>query len=336
MSADNKALFSRQASAWFKGLAIIMVVLSHYAEWWNWFHTLEGNAELFRLGISKFGPYGVAVFLLFSGYGLTKSAGGERIGLKFILKRLTSVYIPYVILVLLIEMLSDGLHTMQDFVDVLNGHDFWYMTVIFLFYLAFIVLWLIFKNRHLRAVGIIAFTVIMSYRFFVMGELDFWYLSNPAFALGVVLALYEPVVRKIPAAVNLALTAVFAAVSGFVVYSGVFVEHVWEMPEAKIQAEMWAVFGFTLFIVFLAASLKRYDVILQFVGKYSLYIYISHTFIFMWVINHVGYRMPARFGLAAVAILVVSIGLGMLINLGMSRLNLLVDKICTTDNKATK
>ena len=63
---------------------MFMIILSHYAEWWTWFYTEEGTSELIRNGISRFGPYGVAIFLLFSGYGLTKSAGNSRIGIKFI------------------------------------------------------------------------------------------------------------------------------------------------------------------------------------------------------------------------------------------------------------
>ena len=326
MDTEKRVMFSRQAGAWFKGLAIIMVMLSHFAEWWSWFQVTEGVAEIIRIGCTKMGPYGVAIFFLFSGYGLTKSAGDERIDIRFILRRLTGVYIPYVIIVFLIEILSDGLHTWKDIIDILDGHDFWYMTVLFLFYIAFIVLWLAFKNRHIRAVGIILFTIVMSCKMYTMEQQDFWYLSNPAFALGVLIALYEPVIRKIPAVVNRIMAAVFAVISGIAVYSGLFVEHIWKTPEAKIQSEMWAVFGFTLFVVFLGTSWKRYDPVLQFLGKYSLYIYISHTFIFMWIINHTAYEMPVRFALAAVAVLAVSIGLGTLINLGMSRLNQLVDK----------
>lgn len=323
---ENKVLFSKQAGAWFKGLAILMVVLSHFAEWWSWFQVTEGTAEIIRIGCTKLGPYGVAIFFLFSGYGLTKSAGKERIGMKFILKRFTGVYIPYVMIVFLIEILSDGLHTWEDILDILDGHDFWYMTVLFLFYIAFIVLWLVFKNMHIRAVGIVLFTVVMSHRLYAMEQQDFWYLSNPAFALGVLLALYEPVIKKIPAVAQWILTGMFAVVSGRIVYSGLFVEHIWETPEAKIQSEMWAVFGFTLFIVFLAASWKRYDAVLQFLGKYSLYFYILHTFIFMWVINHVSCEIPVRFALAAVAILVFSIGLGVLIGFGMKQLNKVIEK----------
>lgn len=335
MSAEKKALFSRKASGWFKGLAIIMVILSHFAEWWSWFYPLEGNAELVRLGASKLGPYGVAVFLLFSGYGLTKSAGDERIGIRFILKRVTGVYIPYLILVFLIEVLSDSMHSWHDFVDILDGNDFWYMTVLFLFYIAFMVLWLAFKNRHLRAVGMIVFTVIMSNSLYNGGQQDFWYLSNSAFAVGVLLALYEPVLVKIPDAVKYGLTVVFAVVSGIVVRSGLFVEHVWNTPEDRIGCEMWAVFGFTMFIVFWAMSWKWYDPILRFLGKYSLYIYISHTFIFMWIINHVECEKWVGFILAALAILAVSVTLGAVIGLGMKQIDKLVDKMLTQKEKDT-
>ena len=106
--SKGAGLFNREATAWFKGLAIIMVILSHFAEWWSWFYAEEGTKELIRYGISRFGPYGVAMFFLFSGYGLAKSAGKKRIGIRFILKRIVNVYIPYLIMVVLITLLSGG------------------------------------------------------------------------------------------------------------------------------------------------------------------------------------------------------------------------------------
>lgn len=326
MSTDQKALFSRQAGTWFKGLAIVMVVLSHFAEWWSWFQETEGTAEIFRQAFLRMGPYGVAIFLLFSGYGISKSAGTGRIGSRFLLRRITAVYIPYVIVVLVIEMLSDGLHTWKDMADILNGHDFWYMTVLFLFYIAFMVIGHIFVNKHLRAIGIVLFTIIMSMRLYGMERQEFWYVSNPAFALGVLLAIYEPLVLKIPDKVKGLITMILAGVSGYAIYSGLFMEHIWEMPVDKIYAEMWAVFGFTLLVASLAAKLKKCDVVMQFLGKYSLYIYLLHTFLFMWIINHTSYPVPVQFFLAAAAIVAVSVGMGFFISLGMKKLNQRIDK----------
>ena len=308
-------LFNKNISTWFKGIAIIMIILSHYAEWWTWFYTEEGTSELIRNGISRFGPYGVAIFLLFSGYGLTKSAGNSRIGIKFILKRIVSVYIPYFILVLLIDLLSGGLEDMEDIIDLLYGNDFWYMTVLFSFYLAFMAIWLIFTNCHIRAVLMVIFTYWYSNYLYKAGEQDFWYISNIAFAIGVLLALYEPVIIKVVNKISFVATLIFAAGSVAVVRSALFVEHVWEQPVDEIRSRIFAVTIFTVFIVFLASRWNMYDNVLISFGKYSLYLYLSHTFLFMWTINHFKYEMSINFVIAAVVIIVVSIAMGALIEL---------------------
>lgn len=308
-------LFNKDISTWFKGIAIIMIILSHYAEWWTWFYTEEGTSELIRNGISRFGPYGVAIFLLFSGYGLTKSAGNSRIGIKFILKRIVSVYIPYFILVLLIDLLSGGLEDMEDIIDLLYGNDFWYMTVLFSFYLAFMAIWLIFTNCHIRAVLMVIFTYWYSNYLYKAGEQDFWYISNIAFAIGVLLALYEPVIIKVVNKISFVATLIFAAGSVAVVRFALFVEHVWEQPVDEIRSRIIAVTIFTLFIVFLASRWNMYDNVLISFGKYSLYLYLSHTFLFMWTINHFKYEMSINFVIAAVVIIVVSIAMGALIEL---------------------
>ncbi len=308
-------LFNKDISTWFKGIAIIMIILSHYAEWWTWFYTEEGTSELIRNGISRFGPYGVAIFLLFSGYGLTKSAGNHRIGIKFILKRIVSVYIPYFILVLLIDLLSGGLEDMEDIIDLLYGNDFWYMTVLFSFYLAFMAIWLIFDNCHIRAVLMVIFTYWYSNYLYKAGEQDFWYISNIAFAMGVLLALYESVIIKIVNKISFVATLIFAAGSIAVVRSALFVEHIWEQPVDEIRSRIIAVTIFTLFIVFLASRWNMYDNVLISLGKYSLYLYLSHTFLFMWTINHFEYEMSINFAIAAVIIVVVSMAIGALIEL---------------------
>ena len=308
-------LYKRESSGWFKGLAIIMIILSHYAEWWSWFYTEEGTAELIRSGISRFGPYGVAVFLLFSGYGLTKSAGDKRIGWRFILKRLISVYVPYLVVAVCIELLSGGFKTADDILDLLYAHDFWYMTVLFAFYLAFIAIWMIFDNRHARAILMIVFTYWYSTYLYKTGEQDFWYISNIAFAIGVILALYEPFIKKLVDKAGVMLAVLFGVGSVWVVHSALFIEHVWAAPVDEIRSRIIAVTIFTLFIVFLAAVWKWYDPVFPVLGKYSLYFYLSHTFLFMWAINYFEYEMSTRFVFATTVIIVVSFVIGILIEM---------------------
>lgn len=315
MSETRKqTLFTREASAWFKGLAIVMVILSHYAEWWSWFHVEEGMAELIRDGVSRFGPYGVAIFLLFSGYGLSKSAGDKRIGGRFILKRVLGVYLPYLMMVILIELLSGGFETVEDVVDILYGQDFWYMTVLFSFYIAFMVIWLVFANGHVRAVLITAFTVVYSNYLYTKGEYDFWYISNAAFAIGALLAIYEPTLKKVIDKIGIVCTALFAAESIWVVYSALYMEHIWETPADEVESRVIAVLIFTIFVAFFAAVWRWYDPIGSFLGKYSLYFYLSHTFLFMWAVNYFECEMPMRFLLATAVILAVSIGVGAILS----------------------
>ena len=101
-------LFDKKTGYWFRGIAIIMVILSHYAEWWSWFTPLTGKAEEFRLALAGLGVFGVNIFFFFSGYGLTKAAGDDRIGVQFIVRRIQSVYLPYFVIVGSIQVLSGG------------------------------------------------------------------------------------------------------------------------------------------------------------------------------------------------------------------------------------
>lgn len=311
----SNSLYKKECSAWFKGLAIIMVILSHYAEWWSWFYAEEGTRELIRGGISRFGPYGVAIFLLFSGYGLGKSAGDKRIGWRFILKRVLSVYIPYLVIVILIDLLSGGFETLEDVLDIFYGQDFWYMTVLFSFYLAFMAIWFVFSNRHIRAVLMILFTYWYSNHLYKAGEHDFWYISNIAFAIGVLLALYEPIVKKLVDKAGIILAILFGIGSIAVVCTALFAEHVWAEPIDEIRSRVIAVTIFTMFVVFFAAVWKWYDPVLPVLGKYSLYFYLSHTFLFMWAINYFEYEMAINFIIATAVIIFVSVIWGALMDM---------------------
>lgn len=310
---EKRNLFSREASAWFRGFGIFMVIMSHYAQWWTWFHVEEGYRELIRLAISKMGPYGVGIFFLFSGYGLAKSAGKERVTLFFVVKRIVNVYLPYLIIVLLIEVVSGGFESKEDFFRILHGQDFWYMTVIFLFYVGFMIIWFLFKNSHLRILFLLVFIYACNYVMKESGKQDFWYISNWSFAIGTVLAVYESKIKRLWDKIAIILTVVLAAMTTGVIYSGLFVAHQWTLPEKEIICRMWAVIIFTLFIGSFASWWKIYDPILQFIGKYSLYFYLTHTFLFMAVINSIEVSFGLRYVAATVVIIAVSLLLGIII-----------------------
>ena len=68
----------------------------------------------------------------------------------FVWKRIKNTYIPYFIVVGIIELISEGFVSFQDFLYFASGYDYWYMFVLFLFYIAFIIIYAIIKNKGLR------------------------------------------------------------------------------------------------------------------------------------------------------------------------------------------
>ena len=326
----NEILYKREASTWFKGLAIIMIVLSHFAEWWSWFFVEEGNRELVRDGISRFGPYGVAIFFLFSGYGLVKSAGDKRIDWRFVAKRFVNVYIPYLVVVCVIKILSGSFNfeNARDFGKFLYGDDFWYMTVLFSFYLAFMVIWYVVENRHVRAILISVFTYWYSNYLYVTGAQEFWYISNIAFAIGVLFALYEPYVKMAMDKVGIVLAVVFGAGSYWVVYKTLYTIPTWTTPQEVIRSSIIAVTIFTLFVASFAAVWKWYDPVIPVIGSYSLYFYLTHTFLFMWAVNNgnIHEEMKVRIFYAAVIIAVVSIVMGIIMDILLKPIQNLLKK----------
>lgn len=315
----SSSLFDRKASAWFKGLGIIMIVMSHFAGWWSWFFTEEGTKEIIRNGVERCGPYGVAIFFLFSGYGLVKSAGKKRIDWRFVVKRFISVYIPYLVILTLITLLSGGFAFEKpgDLGRFLYGENYWYMTVLFTFYLGFMAIWFVFANTHIRAVLMSIFTYWYSNHLYVSGNADFWYISNIAFAIGVLFALYEPYVKKVMDKLGIVFAIVFGIGSGMVVYRTLYTEQVFAEPIDEIRCSIVAVTVFTLFVASFCAVWKWYDPVLPIFGSYSLYFYLTHTFLFMWTINNgnIHEEMEMRFLIAAGIIAVVSIVFGIIMDM---------------------
>ena len=99
----------KQTSACFRGLAILMVMASHYAEW-----MLEASKyPVVREFLCGLGVLGVDIFFLVSGYGLVKSAGERGVGRIFLWNRLSTCYLPYLLVVGMIMFLEGGFRRLE-------------------------------------------------------------------------------------------------------------------------------------------------------------------------------------------------------------------------------
>lgn len=304
MNGESKSLFSRQTGYWFRGIAIIMVIASHYAEWWAWFLVSEGKAEDFRLTLTRLGIYGVNIFFFFSGYGLTKAAENKKIGRHFVWRRIQSVYLPYLVVVGTIQILSGGFGSFSEFMKYLYGYDYWFMFVLFLFYIGFILIWAVWKNPHLRVLMFLIYTLAIIKVMFDKEMQSFWYVSNLAFVLGIALATYEPVCRKAPFMAKILFIPLLLS---FTIYYELYMDKTGMIPEQILHLQMLNTVLWTLQIACIAALIPWHDLVLCGLGKCSLYLYLWHTYIFMSFVNGLSYEMRIRILLGAVITVAVAV-----------------------------
>ncbi|MCM1262657.1 MAG: acyltransferase [Butyrivibrio sp.] len=284
---DGQTLMNKRETDWFRGIAALMVVLSHYGHWWNILASTEGNVETFRYALTKLGVYGVDIFFLFSGYAMIKSLGDKKMSWQFVWKRIKNVYIPYIIIVGFIELISDGLNSLHDLWLIVCGYNYWYMMVLFLFYIGFIVIYALIRIKWLRTVIFCVFTYVMSYILYKNDMSPFWYVSNIAFAIGILAGEYEELFKKIIDKIWIYMLVILSIGMVFVIKWGLEDGVDWggNPEDYQIWVQIGATVVWTLLILILASKCRIKEVIFTFLGKNSLYIYITHVFIAMRCIN---------------------------------------------------
>lgn len=184
---QRKAFLTKEQSLLLRGIAIFLVLISHYAVWiGEIFHS-----DLLEYGLGRFGVYGVDLFFVVSGYGLVKSVGKKRINGTFLWKRFKTVYLPYLLIVGLITVYDGGISGMTGWVSFLTGAEYWYIRNILVFYLAFYVVYRLSDRSWVRmllmAVCLTAYSGLLIWQ----GRALFWYISNVTFLFGMLLAQYE-------------------------------------------------------------------------------------------------------------------------------------------------
>lgn len=177
---------SKGASNFLKGLAILFVLLGHIEIGYN------------------FGSYGVALFLLLSGYGLYLSY--EKNGVQhFFSKRFFRVCFPYLFVTMLWITIDFFLKVPLDWKSILSSismvyptidQTMWYIPFILSWYLIFYVIYRFIKNKYLQCLMLILSTFllfVLSYRYMIYGSGGGAYLYVTFFPLGIFLAMIRNV-----------------------------------------------------------------------------------------------------------------------------------------------
>ena len=264
-------MIDSKVSKAFRGIAILMVMVFHYANW----NYEEPLSFAWKELVSSWGIYGVDIFFLLSGYGLVKSYERNGIDGKFVIRRITNSYLPYLLIIGFLSVFIDkGIDGPESVLDLLIGQDFWFMRVIFAFYLMFMVIYRIgFLKEILLGAAVIGFT----YWLYASSHADFWYLSNGAFLIGVYAATIEKKFgqRAGDAAkrINLAGIGLISALASAYYYS----------VSGTVSAHMTASMMFTVMALGLCIQMKLKGYVLPVIGSYSLYIYLLHGRL-LWIV----------------------------------------------------
>ena len=304
-------LFSRQASHALRGLAILMVMASHYGEWYAGAIGLPALSQL----LMGLGRYGVDIFFLMSGYGLAKSASVKRPGCAFWIRRLRSTYLPYLILAGIIEICAGGVYSAGRIVNYLLAQEYWFIFNIMVFYLAF---FLCFQAKRFRIAALSFMTAAFSAWLSGMGRQDFWYVSNLAFPLGAALGLYEKRVlewgrkNRLPAAAFGILLSILCV---FLIPAAMKERTLLLQTGGRGRLQLLSITLFALWIGMLfclkgwgderkklpetaGAPGRAVCRFLGFFGKNSLYLYLLHAFLYYQVVNRLSLGTPGGFAAA--------------------------------------
>ena len=276
----------KQTSACFRGLAILMVMASHYAEW-----MLEASKyPVVREFLCGLGVLGVDIFFLVSGYGLVKSAGERGVGRSFLWNRLSTCYLPYLLVVGMIMFLEGGFRDWGDWKDYLVGSEYWYISVQMVLYICFFVCygpetvlpekW---KSawKKVRDILLTVMVIGFTYWLYAMGKADFWFLSNGAFLIGVYIARLESGTYQKE-------TGWLTGIIPYVLIASLFVLGISGFCFHRTSLMRWEAvksLAFTMSVAMVGLLHDFKSVPLRVLGRYSLYFYLIHGFIYRIVGN---------------------------------------------------
>ena len=278
---ERKVFLTKEQSLVLRGIAIVMVILSHYAEWYA---EILSN-ETFRYALTRLGVYGVNIFFLVSGYGLVKSVSRKRIGWSFLWNRVKNTYLPYLLIAGLIELYAGGIHTAEGWFKYLTGHDYWFIQNILLFYILFFAVYRLTRKEGMRMALLAAALLGYSWALVEMGRADFWYISNISFMIGILLAQYEKKLLRAADFGCLLQLLLLAAGMVWVVKTGLEnrvmpLEQPAAIRNGVIASGLWS-----LFCIQAAGIFQRRAGFMAPVGKISLELYLLHMFLFYRVLN---------------------------------------------------
>lgn len=268
-----------------RGIFAIVVILHHLTQ-----YTVGGHA--FRY-FANAGFLAVGIFFFFSGYGLQKKYSMDTSYEDgFLLKRIPSVFIPYLVATFVYwggyALVGAGSSFPYMLSSIFSSHTMvangWYVINILVFYVFFYLLMRICKRRQgLMVAGGIIFAFLWSF-FCIKMELGiWWYNATLCIGVGMFWAAYEgQILEKVKnhaTAVCIFATAAFLISFHFLGSIGSF------FPGLYVLAERVVGIFFILMVLGCSMKFKVGNKVLYFIGTISYELYLIHGLWIYWFKN---------------------------------------------------
>lgn len=274
MNIKNKILeIGKESSIVLKAVAIIMVMVGHYYR----FYDIESKLSK----LSFIGFFGASIFAFLSGYGVTRSYNAKGFGDGWIIKRITKIYLPFLIVNILSVVFVYGVRENYNniLIRIILGTDdyvMWYIPYILCFNLFFFIIYSLMKTKFNR---VFMFGLLCIFQIIVcevIGIGSQWYTATGALFLGILVAEYKISFDNDAKRVLLFLVIVCVfAMSG--IGSKMFVANI------LIKDWLTCISGMTFCLCLMLAfhmievwGLTKYLNFLHFIGDTSLWGYMLH------------------------------------------------------------
>ena len=281
---EKNNFFSKEQTNWLRGIAILMVIHSHYFADIGISENFSG-VPLFL--VSSIGFLGVGLFIFMSGYATMISYVNKPNYLKrYIPKRIVRLYVPFLLsfIFFLGGMLCFGIYpTLDDWLAIplmsLPHTLNWYLKIQLILYIVFYLLavWIKKKPFIIMAMSIVCliYTIIAS----SIGIQNYWFESVLLFPVGMAFALYKIritdfILRK--KVLNFVVSLFILAFTFLLYYY-----------RGGVAFEIMFIFSFVLLSVNLCGIIIGTSKVLKWMGSMSLELYLSHI-VFANTIMHYG------------------------------------------------
>lgn len=275
-SFNTEGYLSLETGNFYRGFFAIVVVLHHLSQ-----RTETGI--VFRY-FAMAGYLAVAFFFFVSGYGLQKSFIKKKDNYKkgFLLKRLPSVLIPYIIITFfywLMHLVGGKLYSLKAIIiSIVGGYPIvdnsWYIINILIFYVVYWLLMLSCRKKYfLMILGGTVWYFLYAFFCVKMGYGSWWYNASQLLIVGMFWATYENKILEI-------LKKYYAIIAPitWIAFFAIIAFHGKITALAHIPSVVLKAFTAIFFVLsVIAFSLKAQigNKILNFLGNISLEIYIS-------------------------------------------------------------